>query len=110
MVNPLSNLKLKDWYHIMIVTGLFLFILSITVELVAIDNKVVQLFSLSMFFYGLGEMINHPLQERLLPPSIFTGGVPMIGSGHPRKNSPIGIFFLLIAAILLLVSIYKMIF
>ena len=110
MLNPLSKLQLKDWYHIMIVAGFFLFILSITVKLVDIDNNIVQLFSLAMFFYGLGEMINHPIQQSLLPPSVFTGGTPMIGTGHPRNNSPIGVFFLIISAILLLVSIYKMIF
>lgn len=109
MVNPLSNLEIKGWYHIMIVTGLFLFVLSLTVEFVGVNNNIIQLFSLSMFFYGLGELINHPHQQIVRHPDEL---IPtfMIGSGNPRKNSFTGVLFLCISVMLLLASIYKMLF
>ena len=109
MINPLGNFQVKDWYHIMIVAGFFLFLLSLTVPLIGVDNNVIQLFSLSMFFYGFGEMLNHPLQQKLRQADEYCP-TPMVGTGHPRKNSIVGIFFLFVSASLFVASAYKLLF
>lgn len=106
MFNTLKNLELRDWYQIMIAIGFTLLLLSLTVQLVGVDNNVIQLASLGMVTYGLGELINHPYQEIIQP----TEYGPMHGKGYRRKNSFLGMFFILISVILFGISAYKLIF
>lgn len=101
MNNPLSNLKLDYWYHVLMVASLVILILSLTVKLININNSLVQLISLGVFILSLGEWINHPLQTTIHPPTsiIPTGGQI---TGYPRSNSLIGILFVLIGLILII--------
>lgn len=106
MFNVLKNLELRDWYHIMIVIGFALLILSLTVPLWGVDNNVIQLASVGMITYGLGEIINHPYQEIIQP----TEYGPMHGKGYKRKDSIKGWFFILVSVIFFASSAYKLIF
>ena len=106
MFNTLKNLELRDWYHIMIVIGFTLLILSLTVQLIGVDNNVVQLASIGLITYGLGEIINHPYQEKVQ----YVENALMHGKGHKRKNSPLGIFFIVVSVVFFCISAYKLIF
>jgi len=64
--NPLSSLKIDYWYKIFPVIGAVTLILSLTVEMKGISNIFVQLLSVGVIFFGVGEWINHPLQTKLI--------------------------------------------
>jgi len=103
--NPLAKLAIDYWYNAIAVAGLFILVISLTINLVNVDNNVVQLISLGAFFIGLGEWVNHPLQVELVAPTHnFPGGKL---SGHPRNSSFIGVFFDLIGIALVVTGIYK---
>ena len=51
--NPLEKLVIDHWYKAVAVAGLFVLIISLTVNLVDVENNTVQLISLGMFFIGL---------------------------------------------------------
>ena len=74
--NPLQNLKIKFWYQVIMVSG-------ITV-------------------LGLGEWINHPLQQRIMP-SNFLGYIVKT-SGYPRRSTFIGVVFDVISVILFIIG------
>jgi hypothetical protein len=93
--NPLSNLKIDYWYKAVLVVSIPLLILSLTVELKGAENTTVLLFSLGALFIGMGEWINHPVQQQILPPSQSYPGW-LKGTGHPRNNKFIGVFFVLV--------------
>ncbi len=105
MFNTLKNLELRDWYHIMIVIGFTLLLLSLTVPLIGVDNNVVQLASVGLITYGLGELINHPYQEVIR----YIDGVAYHGKGHKRKNNFLGVVFILISVIFFASASYKLI-
>jgi len=72
-----------------------------TIELRGIENKHALLLSLGLFLVGIGEWINHPFQTVLVPFGKLTG--------HPRKNSPLGIAFDIAGVALVAVAIYKLV-
>lgn len=104
--NPLSKLAIEYWYQAVMAGALILLILSLSVELVGIDNNVVQLLSLGAFFVGLGEWKNHPLQTALVPPSAYHPAGKI--TGHPRRSSLIGTLFDLLGVILVGLGLYKL--
>lgn len=65
MTNPLQNLAINYWYKAFTVAGAFFLAVCLTVDIKVASNEVGALFSLGMFFIGLGEWINHPLQTRI---------------------------------------------
>ena len=91
MDNPLSKLALDYWYQVLMVVCVVIFIMCGAGMLQAFQVAPAAMISGGGFFVGLGEWINHPLQTaiRLDQFDRATG----IISGHPRKNSPIGICF-----------------
>lgn len=104
--NPLEKLVIDYWYKAIAVAGLFVLVLSLTVNLVNIDNNVVQLLSLGAFFIGLGEWVNHPLQTSLIPASALYPAGKL--TGHPRNSSFSGILLDLIGVVLIGIGIYKL--
>lgn len=102
----LRALVLDYWYKLMIAIAFTCLILSLTVNLVGVDNNAVQLISLGCIFWGIGEWINHPLQQTLVKAA---GGFP-VGktSGHPRNGSIPGYFFDLVGLAILGLGIYKL--
>lgn len=99
MENPLSKLKIDYWYKAVLVTSTCVLIVSLTVELKGVENSAVQLISLGCVFWGLGEWINHPYQEKI--------GIGFKISGHPRNGSGAGYAFDLFGWILILIGIVK---
>ena len=100
MDNPLKNLKIDYWYKALLVAGVVALFLSLTVELKGIENTTVQLISLGIFFIGLGEWINHPLQTRILPPGPQYPGWSK-AQGYLRSNSFLGNAFDIVGIILI---------
>jgi hypothetical protein len=104
--NPLEKLVIDYWYKAVVVASIFILIISLTVNLVAIDNTVVQLISIGAFFIGIGEWINHPLQTRLMPASVLYPAGKI--TGNPRNPSFTGILFDILGCLLVGIGIYKL--
>lgn len=81
--------------------------LSLTVKFQGIENAHVALVSLGAVLVGLGEWINHPLQEAIIPPG---NGYPGWGklSGYPRTNTFLGNAFLAGGIILLGLGAFRL--
>jgi hypothetical protein len=101
MENPLSKLALDYWYQVLMVVCVIVFLLAGAGVLKAFPVAPTAAISAGGFFVGLGEWINHPLQT----------AVTAIGfaHGHPRKNSLIGVFFLLLGLALIGFGIYRVV-
>lgn len=97
--NPLANLKIDYWYKALLAIGVCVLILSLSLEMKGVQNSVVQLVSLGAILVGIGEWINHPLQER--------GGHGFKVSGHRRINTDPGNVCDLAGIILASVGIVK---
>ncbi|WP_018984965.1 hypothetical protein [Salinimonas chungwhensis] len=106
MSNPLSNLKIDYWYKAVLVISAPILILALTVDLKGVENKTVLLFSLSAIFIGIGEWINHPVQQQIVPPSATYPGW-LKGEGHPRNNNFLGVLFVLMGLVLVGYTIFS---
>lgn len=93
MSNPLNNLKIDYWYKAILVIATTLLIVSLSVKMIGVPNTFVQLMSLGAIFIGIGEWINHPLQQILAPGAKMTG--------YPRSNSILGTLFDFIGIIII---------
>ena len=105
MENPLSRLALDYWYQVLIVVSIVIFLLSGAGFLKSFPTDPTALISLAGFWIGLGEWVNHPLQTSLMPPTAYHPAG--IVTGHPRRPSAMGNFFLLLGLVLLALGIYK---
>lgn len=99
MDNPLSKVALDYWYQVLMVVGIFIFILAGAGLLKVFPPVPTSLISLGVFLFGLGEWANHPLQARIHPVGIIRG--------HPRNPRPIGIAFDVVGASLIIFGGYK---
>ena len=108
MDNVFSWLKVESWYHVFVLLGAAGIIASLTIELKGIGNIHALLLSLGVFFIGIGEWINHPLQTKLMPPNVFAPGGGVI-SGHPRNASLLGSLFDLLGIALVALGLYKIV-
>lgn len=105
MDNPLSKLALDYWYKVLMVIGVVIFLLTGAGLLKAFPTMPTALISMGLFWLGLGEWINHPIQTILKAPEYpFPGGII---TGHPRNNSPLGITFVVIGVALIVFGGYK---
>ena len=102
-MDVLKNLKLDQWYMVLMALGAVVFVLAITVQL-QVPNAPVALIALGMFFVGLGEWRNHPYQARIEP------GMGMLWkvSGHPRSASALGLLFDALGLLLGAVGLYRL--
>jgi len=97
--NPLGNLAIDYWYKALLVIGTCVLIASLSTEMKGVENCVVQLISLGGIFIGLGEWVNHPLQEVLVPRGKLTG--------YPRKNKAGGNALDTLGVILVIIGVVK---
>ncbi len=88
MASPLDKLALDHWYKVLMAAGFAVFLLAGAGLLHALPATPTLLISLGVFFFGLGEWRNHPLQERV--------GLGFKITGHPRSASFSGTAFDLI--------------
>ena len=106
MENPISKLALEHWYQVLMAAGLFLFLLAGAGLLKEFPTRPTASVAIGVFFFGMGEWINHPLQTALMQATArFPAGVI---SGHPRKARPTGIFFDLLGLALIGYGVYKL--
>lgn len=106
MSNPLSGLKIDYWYKALIAIGAFLFVLSLSIKLEAVSNGHMALLSSGLVLFGMGEWINHPLQTRIIPPSLDYPGW-LKGHGYLRNASTGGLLLDIIGLGLVGYAIFK---
>lgn len=106
--NANTWLKVEHWYHLFVALGATGAIVSLSVEVKGIANAHALLLSLGLMFIGVGEWINHPLQTRLMHPSVYAPGGGVLTS-HPRNPRPLGYLFDVLGCAQLAVAIYKII-
>ena len=99
MDNPLSKLALDYWYKVLMVVGIVVFILAGAGVLKAFPVVPTALISFGVFWVGLGEWINHPLQTKIHPVGIIRG--------YHRNTKFIGIAFDALGLGLIVFGIYK---
>ncbi|EBI9493431.1 hypothetical protein DLP94_08325 [Salmonella enterica] len=106
MQNPLAKLSLDHWYKVMILIGAFIFLLNGAGLLPAYPTATTGFISSGLFFWGLGEWMNHPYQEVLTldPFNRPTGKI----SGHPRNTCLTGNIFDLIGFVLIITGLIKL--
>lgn len=100
MENPISKLALDHWYQVLMAGGLAVFLLAAGGLLPVLPAQPALLVSLGTFFFGLGEWINHPLQERI--------GYNFKITGHPRNASLGGVAFDLLGIVLIAIGLWKL--
>jgi hypothetical protein len=106
MENPVSKLALDHWYKVLMAGGLFVFLLAGAGMLKNLPTLTTATIALGVFFIGMGEWINHPLQTKLMPASLLSPGGVI--TGHPRAAKPIGVFFDLCGFTLVAFGAYKL--
>ncbi len=104
--NPLSKLELDYWYKVLMAVGFFVFLLSGLGLLSAFPLAPTVCISSGMFFIGLGEWINHPLQEKLMEATQYFPAGKI--TGYPRNNRFSGVFFVFIGLVIIFYGIYKL--
>lgn len=101
-------LKVEHWYHVFVALGATGAVASLSVDIKGIANAHALLLSLGLFFIGIGEWINHPLQTSLMHPTVYapSGGVI---TGHPRRASALGNLFDVLGFLLIGVAVVKIV-
>ena len=106
MENPLAKLALDHWYQALMVVGFVTFTAAgagLLKEFPAVPTAVI---ALGVFFIGLGEWTNHPLQTRVMydvadrPSGLITG--------HPRNVRPVGVVFDVLGCGLVVLGAYRL--
>lgn len=106
MDNPLTKLALDHWYQVLMVGGLVIFIMCGAGLLPNYPTAETALISIGVFFVGVGEWKNHPLQTRLVNSPDFGRGEI---TGYPRNNNAIGLLFLFFGIVLIAAGILNFI-
>lgn len=95
----LKTLVLDYWYKLVIWISVAVLVLALTVPL-QVPNRVVLLISLGSLLFGLGQWINHPLQERI--------GMGYKITGYPRKACISGVLTEIAGVCLVGVGVWKL--
>ena len=108
MENPLSKLALDYWYQVLLVVSVVVFLLVGAGMLKAFPVVPTATIAAGTFFVSLGEWVNHPLQSKILSATAYRPGG--IITSHPRANSAIGVFFVMLGFLLLVFGGYRALF
>ncbi len=92
----------EHWYKAVLAAGVIL-----AGAAVAVGHNPLLICGLGLVFWGVGEFINHPYQQRLVLNDY--GGVQATISGHPWSPKPLGIALDIVGAILLLIGVVKIV-
>ena len=103
-----ARLKVEYWYHALLLIGAAGIIAALTIDIRAMSNKQALALFGGVFLVGLGEWINHPLQEAIVPPNMYMRGGGKI-SGHPRSAKPLGLFFDALGVLLIVGAIARIV-
>lgn len=100
----LKNLALDRWYKLLIFVGIILLIVSLTIEVKALNNESVLYLSLGFLFIGVGEWKNEKIEVELKSPNAYTGSGAIFQ--HPvRKPDLIGNILLLVGVIFIILFV-----
>lgn len=99
MSHPLTKLSLDYWYHALMVVGLVIFLAAAAGILRELPAAATMMASAGLFFWGLGEWINHPVLSKL--------GGGFVVTSHPRSASAIGVCFDAIGLVLIGLGVYS---
>lgn len=105
MKSGIEGLKLDHWSKVLTVFASVVFAGSLTVEIKSVPSIEVTLFSLGVALIGVGEIINHPWQEVIVPPSAIYPGW-MKGEGYQRNTSFMGVLFMFAGVVLIGYRLY----
>jgi hypothetical protein len=105
MENPLSKMALDYWYQVLMAVCVVVFLLCGAGVLKAFPVIPTAAISAGGLFIGLGEWINHPLQTAVVGATAYLPGGVI--TGHPRKNSPIGVLFVIAGLSLVGFGVYR---
>lgn len=108
MENPLSKLVIDYWYKALMAVGVVVFLASGAGLLPKYPSEIVGPISFGIFFWGLGEWINHPYQEAVEFDPF--GNLRAKISGYPRNPKPVGVLFDLIGIATILYGIFQAFF
>lgn len=99
MTSPFEKFSLDHWYKVLMALGLVVFVLAGVGFLKEFPAEPTAICALGVFFFGMGEWVNHPLQTKLRAASaLFPAGVI---TSHPRNARPVGIFFDFVGLVLI---------
>lgn len=101
-----TSFQIEYWYHVFIVIGAVGAIASLVFDFKGVANKDAFILFLGMFFVGIGEWINHPLETRIVGPYVYSAGGGIV-TGNPRKNVTLGTLCDILGAVLIGVGVYK---
>ncbi len=102
MSNPLSALKIDRWWHAITAVGAFGMIAFPAMKVDFISQRDSFLIFLGIFFFGVGQWINHPIQVTLTPIGKTTG--------YHRNSYFIGVCFELLGGVIFIKEIYPILF
>ena len=102
MTNPLSGLKLEHWWHAFTVLGGCGMVASLAIRSDCIAQRDAFLFFLAMFLFGVGQWINHPIQQRFIPGGIITG--------YRRHATFTGVSLEFVGGVIFLIAIVRIAF
>lgn len=105
MESLLSKLKLEHWWHVVTAISAALLGLSLTVPMVGVENATVQLASLGGLLLGIGEWMNHPVQEELVPPEPGRPWGKL--TGHPYSPCVAGVLLDIAALACFAYAVYR---
>jgi hypothetical protein len=101
MDNPTTKFALDHWYKVLMAAGLLVFCLAGAGLLAQFPTAPTALVAAGVFFIGMGEGINHPLQTH-----VYQRGD--ISTAHPRSAGPAGLFFDALGAGLIALGLYRL--
>jgi hypothetical protein len=80
-----ARFQIEHWWHALALFGAVLAITALIAPIEQAFKWLIFIAGLGVFFIGVGEWINHPIQQRLIPPhAMFPAGVALLAPGHPR--------------------------
>jgi hypothetical protein len=108
MIDLLKGLQIDAWYKVFVYLGAVGFIISLFIDVKGITNQELLIFSLGLFFIGVGEWKNHKWLSYIKPPNAYTGPSAFIQQ-EARHPDFVGVSFDVIGVLLLALSAVSLI-
>jgi hypothetical protein len=100
MSDPLSRLRIEHWWHAFTALGAAGTVAALAFDPNVISQKDALLFSFGLFLFGIGQWINHPRSQSVIPGFIVTS--------HHRQPSFVGAAFEIFGFVAICSSLYRM--
>jgi hypothetical protein len=99
MSDPLSRLKIEHWWHAFTVAGAAGIVASLAFNPKVVGQKDALLLSVGFFIFGVGQWINHPRNQGVIPGFIITS--------HHRQATLLGVCFEIVGLVAIIVATYR---